>query len=220
MIRSVSGHSFSAEPVIRARPCSPVVTTAAAAPSPNKAVATIAAGSSLSSRIEIEQVSTVTNSQWLPGSAAASRAVERQAVDPAGAAEAEHRHAADVAAQAEPRADARFEAGGGDAGGRDGDDAVDLVRGRGRPWRSPPTRPRRTDASAALEIDARCARASRAALRTSRSERRCGAWRCRHCRTRPTAGRTRLACRRTPASRGLRVGLLDDVRRNRGGQRE
>ena len=67
MIRSVSGHSFSAEPVIRARLCSPLVTTAAAAPSPNKAVATTAAGSSLSRRIEIEQVSTVTNSQIAAG---------------------------------------------------------------------------------------------------------------------------------------------------------
>ena len=70
MIRSVSGHSFSADPVMRARLCSPLVTTAAAAPSPNRAVATTAAGSSLSRRIEIEQVSTVTNSQLLPGSAA------------------------------------------------------------------------------------------------------------------------------------------------------
>ena len=82
MIRSVSGHSFSAEPAIRARLCSPVVTTAAAAPSPNKAVATIAAGSSLSSRIEIEQVSTVTNSQWLPGSAAARRAASARPLTP------------------------------------------------------------------------------------------------------------------------------------------
>ena len=124
----MSGHSFSAEPVIRARLCSPLVTTAAAAPSPNKAVATIAAGSSLSRRIEIEQVSTVTNSQLLPGSAAASRDGDGEAVDTAGAAQAEDRNPADVVAQAEPRADARLEAGGGDAGGRDGDDAVDLLR--------------------------------------------------------------------------------------------
>ena len=55
---------------------------AAAAPSPNKAVATTAAGSSLSSRIEVEQVSTVTNSQLLPGSAAASRAVVASPVTP------------------------------------------------------------------------------------------------------------------------------------------
>ena len=56
--------------------------TAAAAPSPNKAVATIAAGSSLSRRIEIEQVSTVTNSQLLPGSAAASRAAVASPLTP------------------------------------------------------------------------------------------------------------------------------------------
>ena len=63
-----------ARPSIVAMPSSPARTTAAAAPSPNKAVATIAAGSSLSRRIEIEQVSTVTNSQRVPGSAAARRA--------------------------------------------------------------------------------------------------------------------------------------------------
>ncbi len=58
--------------------------TAAAAPSPNSAVATTAAGSSLSSRIEIEQVSIVTMSQRLPGSAAASRdAVARPLTPPA-----------------------------------------------------------------------------------------------------------------------------------------
>ena len=45
----------------------------------------------------------------------------------------------------------------------------------------------------------RCARASRAAVRTNRSARRGAAWRCPHCRTRPTAGRTRLAVRRMPA---------------------
>ena len=63
-------------------PPSPVLTTAAAAPSPNSAVATIAAGSSLSSRMEIEQVSTVTNSQLLPGSEAASRAVSARPLTP------------------------------------------------------------------------------------------------------------------------------------------
>ena len=116
---------------------SPAVTTAAAAPSPNKAVATTAAGSSLSRRIEIEQVSTVTNSQLLPGSDAASRAASRKAADAAGAAEAEDRHPADVGTQADARADARFEAGGRDAGRRDGDDAVDLARAAGPPARSP-----------------------------------------------------------------------------------
>ena len=86
------------------------VTTAAAAPSPNSAVATIAAGSSLSSRIEIEQVSTVTNSQLRAGSDAASRAAVRKAADAAGAAEPEDRHAPDVGAKAEPRPDPRLQA--------------------------------------------------------------------------------------------------------------
>ena len=103
------------------------MTTAAAAPSPNKAVATTAAGSSLSRRIEIEQVSTVTNSQLAAGLGGGQPRGSGKAVDAAGAAEAEHRHPADVGAQADPRADARFEARRGDAGGRDGDDAVDLV---------------------------------------------------------------------------------------------
>ena len=82
MIRSVSGQSFSAEPAIRATPWSPLLTIPAAAPSPNKAVATMAAGSSLSRRIEIEQVSTVTNSQRVPGSAAASREASASPLTP------------------------------------------------------------------------------------------------------------------------------------------
>ena len=127
MMPSVSGHNFSAEPLSVARPPSPAVITAAAAPSPNKAVATIAAGSSLSSRIEIEQVSTVTNSQLLPGSEAASRAVVARPLTPPAQPRPKTGHAPDVAAQAEPRPDARFEAGRRDPGGRDGDDAVDLV---------------------------------------------------------------------------------------------
>ena len=83
MMPSVSGHNFSAAPLIRAdRRRRPTRTTAAAAPSPNKAVATIAAGSSLSRRIEIEQVSTATISQLLPGSDAASRAAVASPLTP------------------------------------------------------------------------------------------------------------------------------------------
>ena len=62
--------------------CSPAVTTAAAAPSPNKAVATTAAGSSLSRRMEMEQVSTVTISHLLPGSAEARRAAVASPLTP------------------------------------------------------------------------------------------------------------------------------------------
>ena len=143
-------------------PPSPARTTAAAAPSPNKAVATIAAGSSLSRRIEIEQVSTVTNSQLVPGSAAASRPAVAEAADPAGAAEPEHRHPPDIAAKPDPRPDPRLEAGGGDAGGRDGDDAVDLRRRQARPWRSLQSRPLRTALRRRRDRPG-CARPSRAA---------------------------------------------------------
>ena len=82
MIRCVSGHSFSAAPMIVASPSPPHWTTAAAAPSPKIAVATIAAGSSLSRRIEIEQVSIVTNSQRVPGSDAARRAAVARPLTP------------------------------------------------------------------------------------------------------------------------------------------
>ena len=50
----------------------------------------------------------------------------RQPVDPAGAAQAEDRYAADVGAQADRRAVAGVEAGRGNAGRRYGDDAVDV----------------------------------------------------------------------------------------------
>src|SRR2546430_17651356 len=82
MIRSVLGQSFSAEPVMRARLWRPLVTTAAAAPSPNKAVATTAAGSSLSRRIEVEQVSIVTNSQLVLGPAVAGRGASESQLPP------------------------------------------------------------------------------------------------------------------------------------------
>ena len=61
-------------------------------------------------------------------------------------------------------ADARFEAGRGDAGGRDGDDAVDLVGRQPGLARSPRSRPRRT-AARRLRDRRRCGRASRAAAR-------------------------------------------------------
>ena len=222
MIRSVSGHSFSAEPVIRARPCSPLVTTAAAAPSPNRAVATIAAGSSLSSRIEIEQVSTVTNSQLLPGSAAASRAASDEAVDAAGAAQAEDRHAADVGAEAEPWPNARFEARRGDAGGRDGDDAVDLRRASARLCDRRAAPLRRTAARRPRDRP-RCARAQPwlAVIPVRRSDEMALGDR-RHCRTRPTAGRTAPSSGRTRARdrSPWRRACSIDVRRNRGGERE
>ncbi len=200
MIRCVSGHSFSAAPMIVASPSLAAWTTAAAAPSPNIAVATTAAGSSLSRRIEIEQVSTVTNSQRAARVGRGQARRRRKAVDPAGAAEPEHRHAADVVAQAEPRADARFEAWRGDAGRRDGDDAVDLVRrqpgllDRGRGGLD-------EQLLGGLQIDRIAVVPAVAVLVPIVRERRCGAWRSRHCRTRPTAGRTGLSCPRMPGER-------------------
>ena len=59
-----------------------------------------------------------------------------------------------------PRADARFEAGGGDAGGRDGDDAVDLV-GRQAGLFDRRARPPRRTGARPLRDRRRCARASR-----------------------------------------------------------
>ena len=133
------------------------MTTAAAAPSPNKAVATIAAGSSLSSRIEIEQVSTVTNSQLLPGSAAARRAAVARPLTPP--------------AQPRPkigtrRTSSRRPMRGPTRASRLGVamPVVETVttpsisiRRRGRPARSPRRRPPRT-ALGSIEIDARCVR--------------------------------------------------------------
>ena len=90
----------SPAPAIAAMPSPSVETTAAAAPSPNRAVATMAAGSSLSRRKEREQSSTETNSHGEPGSGppAAPPARGRR---PAGAAQAEHRHAPDIVAEAQ-----------------------------------------------------------------------------------------------------------------------
>ena len=187
--------------MIRARLCSPLVTTAAAAPSPNKAVATIAAGSSLSRRIEIEQVSTVTNSQLLPGSAAARRAASDRPLTP----------------PAQPRPNtgtrrmsgrkptlvrrARVEARRGDARGRDGDDAVDLL-GREAGFLDRRAAPPRRTGSRRLPDRPRCDHASRGWPSYQSGGATSGAWRSRHCRTRPTGGRTAPSSRRTRRARG------------------
>ena len=148
---------------IRARLCSPLVTTAAAAPSPNRAVATTAAGSSLSSRIEIEQVSTVTNSQLLPGSAAAIRAAIDRPLTPPAQPRPNTGTRRMSLRKPTRRDDARFQAGRGDAGGRDGDDAVDLV---GRQPRLVDRRGRRFDEQLLRPLPdrRRCGHASRAAV--------------------------------------------------------
>ena len=127
-----------------ASPARPPATTAAAAPSPNMAVATIAAGSSLSRRMEIEQVSTVTNSQRLPGSAAARRAAVARPLTPP-AQPSPNIGTRRTSARRPMRGPiAGVEAGRGDAGGRDGDHAVDVAMASGPPARSPPSRPPRT----------------------------------------------------------------------------
>jgi hypothetical protein len=61
MMPSVFGQRISPPPSIAIPPPSPDRSTAAAAPSPNRAVATMLALESLSSLIEVEQSSTVTN---------------------------------------------------------------------------------------------------------------------------------------------------------------
>ena len=132
MMPSVSGHNFSPAPLIVARPSPSVETTAAAAPSPNRAVATIAAGSSLSRRIEIEQVSTVTNSQRLPGSAAASRAAVARPVTPP-AQPSPNKGTRRTSGRSPSRGrDAGVDAGRRNAGGRDEHHPVDLVRPQAR----------------------------------------------------------------------------------------
>src|SRR3546814_5991862 len=61
MMPSVSGHRISPPPSMVANPPPPERSTAAAAPSPKRAVATILALLSLSSRMEVEQSSRATN---------------------------------------------------------------------------------------------------------------------------------------------------------------
>ena len=147
-------------------------TTAAAAPSPNNAVATIAAGSSLSRRIEIEQVSTVTNSQWVPGSATARRAAVARPVTPP-AQPSPNTGTRRMSGRSPSRdAHAGIEAGGGNPGGGDGDHAVDiawlksgLVDRLGARLPGTSRRPPRDKDG--------CAPASHGSRRTSRSERRC-----------------------------------------------
>ena len=119
-----------------------------------------------------------------------------EAVDPAGAAHAENRHAADVGAQADRRAVAGVEAGGGDAGGRHRDHAVDvrwlqarlLDRRRGRLTKQ---------RVACIQIEPVAFLPTMRAFIPDRSARRCAAGQCRHCRTRPPAGRTAPCGRRT-----------------------
>ena len=94
MMPSVSGHNFSPAPRSSARPSPSVDSTAAAAPSPNKAVATIAAGSSLSRRIEIEQVSTRDEQPVAAGLGGGEARGGGEPGHAAGAAQPEHRHAA------------------------------------------------------------------------------------------------------------------------------
>ena len=171
-------------------------TTAAAAPSPKMAVATIAAGSSLSRRMAIEQVSMVTNSQRLPGSAAARRAAVARPLTPPAQPIPKIGTRRTSVAKADRRAVAGLDAGRGDAGGRNHHHAVDVATASVPPARSPAWRLRGTRRR--MHPDrAGCVPSSHDGLRTSRSARRCGAGQCRHCRTRPPAGRTAPCARRT-----------------------
>ena len=119
MILSVSGHIRSPAPAMVAIPPSPARTTAAAAPSPKMAVATIAAGIVA---VEADGDRAGFDGDEQPAPARLGRGEARgggEAVDAAGAAHAEDRHAPDVVAKADRRAVARIEAGRRDAGGRD-----------------------------------------------------------------------------------------------------
>ena len=108
-------------------PPSPARTTAAAAPSPNRAVATMLTLLSSSSRNDRVQSSITTSSTLRPGWARASRAARPRPETPPGAAQAEHRGALHVGAKAHGDAGARLQARRGDAGGGDGDDGVDVA---------------------------------------------------------------------------------------------
>ena len=152
MILSVSGHNFSAEPRDRRE--------AVLAGGDNRGRGAVAEQSGGDDRGGIVAVEPDGDRAGLDGDeqpvrAGLGRGEARgggEAVDSAGAAEAEDRHAADVVAEAEPRADARFEAGRGDAGGRNGDDAVDLV-GRQAGLRDGRRRPLRRTSCRSLQID-------------------------------------------------------------------
>src|SRR6185437_5841479 len=84
MMPSVSGHRCSPEFSMVVAPPSPARKIIAAAPSPNRLVATILALVSSSSRIASEQSSTATSSTLLPGRASARRdAIDRPETPPA-----------------------------------------------------------------------------------------------------------------------------------------
>ena len=82
MISSVSGQMCSSADAIRAWPRAFVRMTAAAAPSPNSASATMLALVSLSSRMASEHSSTATSNTVLPGRASAKRAAIDKPVTP------------------------------------------------------------------------------------------------------------------------------------------
>ncbi len=74
------------------------------------------------------QSSTTRNSTLLPGLADGEIGGARKPDHAAGAAQAEDRQALDVAAQAHALDQQRIQAGGGDAGGGDHHDGVDVCR--------------------------------------------------------------------------------------------
>ena len=127
MMPSVSGHRCSPESSIQVVPPSPARSTAAAAPSPNRAMATMLALVSSSSRSASEQSSIVTSSTLLPGRASGEPRRNRQARHAAGAAEAEHRNPRDVGAEAHTPRDARLEARRRDARRAHGHDRIDIA---------------------------------------------------------------------------------------------
>ena len=144
---------------------------------------------------------------------------EREAVDAAGAAEAEDRHAADIVAKPTRGRDAGFEAGGRDSGGRDGDDAVDLI-GRQACLFDGGRSGVDEQFLGGFQIDRVAVMPAVGRACTSRAVRRCGAGRFPHCRRRPTAGRTGLLAAEASRRERLRLRLLNDVGGNRRRQRE
>ena len=123
----------------------------------------------------------------------------------AGAAQAEHRHALDIGAEAHAACDPRLEAGRGDAGRGHGDDGVDvaaLAAGVGE------RAARRIDEERlrALEIGRVALRPAEIGQDTSRAASRCGACGC-------PRSRTPAPCARKRHSDGRRSAVLPRPRR-------
>ena len=127
MMPSVSGQRCSPEFSICVAPPSPARRIIAAAPSPNRLMATILALVSSSSRSASEHSSTATSSTLLPGRACASRAAIDRPDTPPAQPRPNTGTRADVGAESHSAGDTGLETRRRDAGGADGNDGVDIA---------------------------------------------------------------------------------------------